>query len=104
MPIGIGISLNPKENINNVNRYLINIINFHNNLDIVFYSNIIEYYQNNWCGWDKINIEDWIKSKESFCDKDKILDKIQIIIKNYNQKIIDNIFNILKQEGLKIRE
>ncbi|EAL6139834.1 caspase family protein, partial [Campylobacter jejuni] len=84
--------------------YLINIINFHNNLDIVFYSNIIEYYKNNWYDWEKINTEDWIKSKESFCDKDKILDKIQIIIKNYNQKIIDNIFNILKQEDLKIRE
>ncbi|MCW1862940.1 caspase family protein [Campylobacter jejuni] len=88
LPIGIGISLNPKENINNVNRYLINIINFHNNLDIVFYSNIIEYYQNNWCGWDKINIEDWIKSKESFCDKDKILDKIQIIIKTIIKKLL----------------
>ncbi|EDO9811432.1 caspase family protein, partial [Campylobacter coli] len=54
--------------------------------------------------WEKINTEDWIKSKESFCDKNKILEKIQIIIKNYNQKIIDNIFNILKQEDLKIRE
>ncbi|EDP5251958.1 caspase family protein, partial [Campylobacter jejuni] len=73
-------------------------------LDIVFYSNIIEYYKNNWHDWEKINTEDWIKSKEGFCDKDKILDKIQIIIKNYNQKIIDNIFNILKQEDLKIRE
>ncbi|EAH6868772.1 caspase family protein [Campylobacter lari] len=104
LPIGIAISLNPKEDINNINRYLINIINFHNNLDIVFYSNIIEYYKNNWHDWKKINTEDWIKSKESFCDKDKILEKIQIIIKNYNQKIIDNIFNILKQEDLKIRE
>lgn len=75
LPIGIVISLNPKENIDNINRYLINIINFHNNLDIVFYSNIIEYYKNNWYDWEKINTEDWIKSKESFCDKDKILEK-----------------------------
>ncbi|HEC1760089.1 TPA: caspase family protein, partial [Campylobacter lari] len=63
LPIGIAISLNPKEDIDNINRYLINIINFHNNLDIVFYSNIIEYYKNNWHDWKKINTEDWIKSK-----------------------------------------
>lgn len=104
LPIGVAISLNPKEDIRNINKYLISIINFHNDHEIVLYSNITEYYKNNWHDWEKINVEDWIKSKVSFCDKDKILEKIQIIVENYNQKISDDILNILKQDDLKIRE
>ncbi|EES89416.1 caspase family protein [Helicobacter canadensis] len=104
LPIGVAISLNPKEDIRNINKYVITIINFHNDLDIIFYSNITKYYKNNWCNWEKINVEDWIKSKVSFCDKDKILEKIQIIVENYNQKISDDILNILKQDDLRIRE
>ena len=104
LPIGVAISLNPKEDIRNINKYLISIINFHNDHEIVLYSNITEYYKNNWHDWEKINVEDWIKSKISFCDKDKILEKIQIIVENYNKKISDDILNILKQDDLKIRE
>lgn len=104
LPIGVAISLNPKEDIKNINKYLINIIKFHNDLDIIFYSSITTYYKRNWNDWKEISAEDWIKSKVSFCNKDKILEKMQIIVKNYNQKIIDDIFNILKQDDLKIRE
>lgn len=104
LPIGISIIFTPKEEFKNINKYMINIINFHNNYEIIFYSNFIKYYKNNWDTWEIMNIQDWIKNKMSFCDKDKILEKIQMIIENYNQKINDDISHILEQNNLKNRE
>lgn len=95
LPIGIAVNLIPKEDIKNISKYVVNIINFHNDYEIIFYSNIIKYYKDNWDTWETTKIEDWIKNKVRFYNKNKILEKIQILMEGYRQKINDDISNML---------
>lgn len=95
LPIGVAISLIPKKDIRNTRKYLINIINFHNDREIIFYSNIVQHYKSNWDAWDKVDTGDWIKNKVSFCSEDKILEKIKTIVDNYQQIINNDISKLL---------
>lgn len=104
LPIGISIILTPKEDFTILSKYIINIINIHNDINIILYSNFIKCNKDNWETWNNEKSENWVKNVCFFKDKEKIKQIVIDIIEKYYKKIKEDIEKIIKNASPQINK
>lgn len=104
LPIGVSIILTPKKEFAILSKYIINIINIHNDINIIIYSNFIKCNKDNWETWNNEKSENWVKRVYLFKDKEKIRQIVINIIEKYYEKIKEDIEKIIKNASPQINK
>lgn len=104
LPIGISIILTPKKEFAILSKYIINIINIHNDINIILYSNFTKCDKDNWDTWNNEKSENWVKRVCLFKDKEKIKQIVIDIIGKYYKKVKEDIEKIIKDSSPQINK